>query len=132
MLIIPHSQWLKMSNFTRAQWGDFKLFTQHAFIYIHHSCRSWRASTTYTSDRKKSGSIWIDYFCYFLRLKYSSLCKIYLSYTDVNSIDGVKNFFRLKTLTRKTGSSVSSQSVRWGEWKLFNQVKIIIFLSKIP
>ena len=24
MLIIPHSQWLEMSNFTGGQWGDFK------------------------------------------------------------------------------------------------------------
>ena len=40
MLIIPHSQWLEMSNFTPGQWGDFKLFTQHAFIYMLASCHA--------------------------------------------------------------------------------------------
>ena len=146
MLIIPHSQWLKMSNFTRAQWGDFELFTRHAFIYIPSSCHSCWASTTstITSDTKKK-MIWIDFFGYFLlfvfrmksdyRLKYTHL---YVRFFFVSTAyrwmqkNFLKQIFRLKTFTRKTESAVSSQSVRWGEWKLFNQVKIIIFLSKIP
>ena len=47
MLIIPDSQWLKMSNFTGGQWGDFKLFTQHAFIYIPDTCHASTETQTH-------------------------------------------------------------------------------------
>ena len=65
---------------------------------------------------------------FFLRGKYWSLWE----FLNKNKTFFLSHIFRLKTFTHKTETSVSSQSVGWVEWKLFNQVKIIIFLSKIP
>ena len=122
MLIIPHSQWLKMSNFTRAQWGDFKLFTRHAFIYIayhlpllaslqHLQQLSLLLLLNLYHLHNCQKQKWI-FFSSFTIDENQKICRdthLYESFWRRKKTFFLE-FFRLKSFSHKTKSSVSSQS----------------------
>ena len=73
MLIIPHSQWLEMSNFTGGQWGDFKHL---------HSTLSFTSPTPATPPLsvRSALSSSLLFYIYFVGLEEpEQMCQVYFN-----------------------------------------------------